>query len=229
MDNRLRQKRKEIVERLKKSNDPADLKLLQELEKAWEEKAKTYKKEGRKSNEEKLKELLAQAEERKKKEEEKKQLEMLKLAESLDRKDVELALKETGGWLSKTAAVLGISTDALRKIIKQDKYLKSVLYEVREATLDAVEDALFRKIVERGDTLAAIFWLKCQGQHRGWIDKPQNGTSSRPIYIKIIPAGLNPKGGRPRKEFEEMKIFPKEDRILKELEGKSEYIEGEVV
>jgi len=230
MDYRCRRNREKIVEKLKKSNNPDDLKLLEQLQKEWDEKAKTYKKDGRRSNEELLEEEKQKAERKRLEEEHRKQLAMLSVANSLEPKDVELAIRETGGWLSKTASALGITVDALRKIIKQNKHLKAVLYEVREATLDAVEDALYRRIIEKQDTLAAMFWLKCQGQHRGWIDKPQAGSANKPIYIKIMPIGANPKGGRPKKAYGEVKILPgKVDRVQEDLEGKTEFVEGELL
>lgn len=55
---------------------------------------------------------------------------------------------------------------------RTDPVFAMLAKDVREAKIDWVQTKLFEKI-EKGDITAIIFFLKCQGQSRGYIDKPR--------------------------------------------------------
>jgi hypothetical protein len=60
--------------------------------------------------------------------------------------------------------------------------------EITEITLDFVESKLLKKISE-GDNTAIIFYLKCKGKSRGYIDRQiidQNITMNEPVKLNII-------------------------------------------
>jgi hypothetical protein len=58
----------------------------------------------------------------------------------------------------------------LSRRIHSDEKLAAVLEEAPEGMLDTAEDILFQKIRE-GDMTAIIFFLKCKGKKRGYIER----------------------------------------------------------
>lgn len=82
------------------------------------------------------------------------------------------AIRRAGGNLTAAARALGISRQALYTRIYRSERLKAVVDEMREVTLDTVENCLLDR-VKRGDTTAMIFWLKTQGKHRGWVERQE--------------------------------------------------------
>ena len=82
------------------------------------------------------------------------------------------AIRLAGGNLTAAARALGISRQALYARIYRSERLKAVVDEMREVTLDTVENCLLDR-VKSGDTTAMIFWLKTQGKHRGWVERQE--------------------------------------------------------
>jgi len=57
---------------------------------------------------------------------------------------------------------------------------------VREQQKDFVENALMKQII-KGNITSIIFYLKCHGKNRGWIDTPQYiPTDKEKIRTEII-------------------------------------------
>jgi len=86
---------------------------------------------------------------------------------------IETALRRSRGMVSRAAKRLGCKEETIRKYIKDYPVLEQVLWEIREATVDAVEDTLYDQAVNKNNTTAAIFLAKCFGKHRGFVDQPQ--------------------------------------------------------
>lgn len=125
------------------------------------------------------------------------------------------AVRNSEGYLSYAAERLQCPVETVKMYLKKYKQLREILFEVRERNLDIVEDTLMWRITEKKDVLATMFYLKCMGKHRGWIDKPEkNGSGDKNITIKIVPApglALNDGGngkGSPKKEFQSVNILP---------------------
>ena len=85
---------------------------------------------------------------------------------------------------------------------------------VKEDVLDYVESKLLDK-VEAGDNTSIIFYLKCQGQRRGWIDKPQPAPSPAPP----APAEALEATGKAWRR----KVKVKKDWIVKLLKQRGKY------
>ena len=86
--------------------------------------------------------------------------------------EVELALREAHGYISTAAQMLRITQRALRDRIQRNVDLKRLLFDIRETQLDHAESKLGELVDEKN--LGAIIWtLKCQGRHRGWIERPE--------------------------------------------------------
>jgi uncharacterized protein Yka (UPF0111/DUF47 family) len=126
--------------------------------------------------------------------------------------EIAKALWATGGLLKHASQQLNCSLEELKKTIKNSKQLRTLLFTIRESCIDDVESTLMKRITGEGDIskikdnsgILTMFYLKCLGKHRGWVDKIDKAgeSSKKPLYIKIMPVGIEAgksKGGRPKK------------------------------
>jgi len=85
---------------------------------------------------------------------------------------LETALRATGGFVTYAAKKLDCSYQNVRKRIDASPYLQEVMTSIHENYLDLTEHSLIKKIKDE-DLGAIIFYLKCQGKKRGYIEKPK--------------------------------------------------------
>jgi hypothetical protein len=81
---------------------------------------------------------------------------------------VEAALRATGGIKSAAARKLGTKPSTLTGYFKRHPELNDVVLEIKESVLDLAESKLITAIRD-GNMTAIIFYLKCQGKRRGYI------------------------------------------------------------
>jgi hypothetical protein len=79
------------------------------------------------------------------------------------------ALRQTHGLLAPAAALLGYDRRTLYAYVKRHQ-LESVIEDAREEALDFAEHYLWAQI-EQGNLTAIIFFLKCLGKSRGYIER----------------------------------------------------------
>jgi len=105
---------------------------------------------------------------------------------SLTVKQIEIALRKTGGMISTTAKKLNCSQGNISSRIKKSKYLQEVLEETTTAHLDLAESNLIKLIKDKN--LGAIcFYLKCKAKKRGYIESihvEQEVKHVEPLVIK---------------------------------------------
>lgn len=92
------------------------------------------------------------------------------------------------GILTPALKSLGIPTGVYYKWLDEDEKFRSEVNEIQTVTLDFVESKLL-KLIKEGDKTAIIFYLKCKGKDRGYIEKQyieQNTTFSEPLKLNII-------------------------------------------
>jgi hypothetical protein len=89
--------------------------------------------------------------------------------------------------ISRAARLLQVAPWNLSKFLSKDKQLKQLLTSVAEADIDFAESRLKDKI-RMGDNTAIIFYLKCKGRHRGWIDvqTDKRKEQSPPVTFKYV-------------------------------------------
>jgi NADH:ubiquinone oxidoreductase subunit E len=102
-------------------------------------------------------------------------------------KDVEEAIWASEGMLTNVARKLEISVYYVKQILSKYKVLRQDFEEYREALLDEAEMCLRAKI-RRGDTSAMIFFLKCVGKQRGYIEYEKQAPKKGSVKMKIVPA-----------------------------------------
>ncbi len=81
-------------------------------------------------------------------------------------------LNVKAGMVTYAAEALKISTPTLYRWINKSPELQEALNAIRNANVDMAETALIDKI-KQGDTTAIIFYLKCQGKGRGYVERQQ--------------------------------------------------------
>lgn len=99
------------------------------------------------------------------------------------------AIKQTKGFVSTAAQMLGCSTVTVYSYINKYSEIKEVLdkerTETKEEMIDIAEKTLFEKINE-GNMTALIFFLKCQAKNRGYSERYQIvGADDGPIKQEI--------------------------------------------
>jgi hypothetical protein len=86
-----------------------------------------------------------------------------------DPETVTRAIRAHRGLLAPAAKTLGYDRVTLYNYVKRHN-LQWVIDECREASLDWAENALFAQI-DQGNVTAMIFFLKCIGKSRGYIER----------------------------------------------------------
>lgn len=112
--------------------------------------------------------------------------------------DIEEALKASKGiltaacaWLAKNKGIQ-IRQQSLSVRIAKNEHLQQVRREIDEATLDFAESKLF-ELLSQGDKTAIIFYLKCKGKHRGYVERQEvTGEDGGPlnppnIVVNFVP------------------------------------------
>jgi len=104
-------------------------------------------------------------------------------------------LKTQLGVVTHACKQVGISRMTHYKWLKDDPEYKLEVDHIDDIALDFAEGSLFRMMQEK-NTAATIFFLKCRGKARGYIERPDNqinianvSKTDNAIQI-IIPEGV---------------------------------------
>ena len=103
-------------------------------------------------------------------------------------KQIEQALRESGGIFSTAAQKLGITRQAVSKRVKGSQKLQKSVDEIVEDNLDHAESNLLAGI-KKGNLTAIIFFLKTKGKHRGYVARRETtGADGGPLEVKDLAA-----------------------------------------
>ena len=106
-------------------------------------------------------------------------------AERLTVERVTAAIEKTFGNLSVAARTLSVHRSCLYRFLHRHEDLKEVLHDMRETAIDNVESALYNAAIG-GNVPAMIYFLKCQGKSRGWVERSEvSATPGEPIRILV--------------------------------------------
>jgi hypothetical protein len=87
-------------------------------------------------------------------------------------------LADHNGKISKAADALNVSHWTLKKYIDKHTDLKQILNLTKEAEVDFVEKQLLDQI-KLGNVTSMIFYLKCHGKERGWVERLKDESEIR--------------------------------------------------
>ena len=90
---------------------------------------------------------------------------------NIKKKKVLEVLAKNRGIIVSACKAVDISRHAFYDWLKKDPEFKKKYEEILEEAVDAVESKLYDKIEKQEDTTAIIFYLKCKGKNRGYVDK----------------------------------------------------------
>lgn len=90
--------------------------------------------------------------------------------------------------MTATAEALGISRRQLYKWYNGSEKLKAEMDNIKETLLDFAESKL-AELIAQGDKTAIIFFLKCQGKKRGYVERQETEISVNPFQelMKSLP------------------------------------------
>ena len=94
------------------------------------------------------------------------------------------ALRESAGIRSAAARKLSCSVSTITNYVARHPELAGTEAEIVESNLDKAETQLLKAIAS-GNLAAIIFYLKCKGKGRGYVERTQvEGTGGGPVVVK---------------------------------------------
>lgn len=87
------------------------------------------------------------------------------------------ALEKSLGVVSTACKMVGIVRNTHYVWLRDDEEYAKAVDEISEVALDFAESKLHKKI-ESGDTTATIFYLKCKGKSRGYVERQELDMSA---------------------------------------------------
>lgn len=97
-------------------------------------------------------------------------------------KQIESAIKATGGMLSEAAEMLGCSHQNICVRISKSDYLQEVMRGYERAFVKLAESQIIKGIRE-GNQSSSMFYLKCKG---GYSEKRKEENDSKLTYEQIL-------------------------------------------
>jgi len=95
------------------------------------------------------------------------------------------ALKEQLGIVTAAAKQTGINRTTHYKWMNQDPDYKIQVEAIDDLVLDFAENALF-KLMKEKNTASIIFFLKCKGKLRGYLERSEQILEHHGEQIKVI-------------------------------------------
>ena len=130
--------------------------------------------------------------------------------------EIEKALSVSRGLKGPAAKSLGVTWQAVHNRVKKSERLQKHLQQLREDSLDYVEGKLFENIDE-GNTSSIIFYLKCQGKSRGYVERVETtGADGGAIEHRQIDAPPRPANYA---EWLEQTAGNRRDQVFGEMAG----------
>ena len=96
------------------------------------------------------------------------------------------ALKKAMGVVAHAANALGTGRSTISDRIARNPELRERLDEIRETNLDIAESKLF-ELIHKGQPSAIIFYLKCIGKERGYVERIENtGKEGTDMMLPLL-------------------------------------------
>ena len=99
------------------------------------------------------------------------------VGKTMEKKSFPELFKLNRGNAGKTCDALGLCRRTFYDWMKKDPEFKETILDIREMTIDTVEEALIDQ-VEKGNIAAIIFFLKCRAKDRGYVERSEVNVSN---------------------------------------------------
>jgi len=101
---------------------------------------------------------------------------------------VKAALEAGAGIYSQAAQLLKCAPNTVKNYVERYPELATACDEIVDINLDMAESMLLKKMSE-GNLTALIFFLKCKGKHRGWVERYEASTpGDQHFVVQFSPA-----------------------------------------
>lgn len=90
----------------------------------------------------------------------------------IKKKQILEALEKSLGIVTTACKQVGIHRDTYYEWLKKDKEFKKAVKELENVALDFAESQLHKQIA-KGNPLSTMFYLKCKGKKRGYIEQQE--------------------------------------------------------
>ena len=90
----------------------------------------------------------------------------------IKKKEILEALEKSLGIVTTACKQVGINRDTYYEWLKKDKEFKRKVKELENVALDFAESQLHKQIA-KGNPLSTMFYLKCKGKKRGYIEQQE--------------------------------------------------------
>ncbi len=90
----------------------------------------------------------------------------------IKKKEILEALEKSLGIVTTACKQVGIHRDTYYEWLKKDKEFKKAVKELENVALDFAESQLHKQIA-KGNPLSTMFYLKCKGKKRGYIEQQE--------------------------------------------------------
>ena len=96
------------------------------------------------------------------------------------------AIQGSHGLLTLAAEKSGIGYRTICRYVAECPTVSDAVHESKGKMLDFAESKLYQKIAE-GDNICLIFYLKCQGKERGYIERSEvTGANGGPVQVENV-------------------------------------------
>ena len=103
----------------------------------------------------------------------------------INKKRMVEALEKSLGIVTTACKSVGISRETHYRWTREDSEYKEAVESISDIALDFAESKLHKQI-EAGDTTATIFFLKCKGKRRGYIEKTEQSITVNKLGLDAI-------------------------------------------
>jgi hypothetical protein len=90
----------------------------------------------------------------------------------IKKREVLEALEKSLGIVTTACKQVGINRDTYYEWLKKDKEFKKKVKDLENVALDFAESQLHKQIA-KGNPLSTMFYLKCKGKKRGYIEQQE--------------------------------------------------------
>ena len=92
------------------------------------------------------------------------------------------ALEKSLGVITDACKMADLNRDTFYRYLREDEDFKAKYEDISNVALDFVESKMY-ELIRQGDKACIIFYMKCKGKKRGYVEKEEKQVSNVPQII----------------------------------------------